>query len=285
MKGKKSTFYILILFSAFIIFLPGLAKEKIVESRWAELPVTIDGSEDDWSSAALATEEDAGVDYAVRNDLGNLYILFIIKDPKFLSTIEATGISVYFNPEGKKKKDQGLRFFKKKVTADELLSVFEKQGQVLTEEQRAEIKSKASYILYDYEVLAKKKETKAEAPTSAGSQLPTFKYEKKGEMTIYEFRIPLSQENQPAGIGTGPGQSIKVGFEWGGLTKEMQAARIQRTTGEAERGAESETKESDHARRTEGGSFSTATPSSGMRRTGPKKYLFWADIKLAPNPQ
>lgn len=283
MRGKTIFHNIIIILALCILFLPSPAKEKLVQSSWASLPVAVDGSEEEWSEEPLVSEESAGVDYAFRNDGDNLYLLFIIKGKEFLSTLDATGITIYFNTEGKKKKDHGFRFFKRKATADEIILALENQGRVLTEDQKGEIKSKPSYLLYDYELIEKKKGSAFEMAPGTEYQPPAFKSAQEGEMTVLEFRIPLSQENQPAGIGIEPGGSLKIGFEWGGLTKEMQAARLARTAAAAEKGVERETASEDHARGSESGGFSAGASSSGKAKTSPKKYSFWLDLKLASN--
>ncbi len=281
MKGKKILSYIPILLAVFVLFHPGFSEKKLVQSTWTSLPAAIDASEEEWSGEALISEESAGADYAFRNDANNLYILFIIKDKNYLSTLEATGITIYCNAEGKQKKDRGIRFFKRQATPDELILALERQGQVLSEEQKEEIKSRPSYLLYDCELIKKNKVSPIEIPPGFEYEPPTFKHAKKGEMTVFEFRIPLSQENQAAGIGVEPGGSFKIGFEWGGLTKEMQAARLARVAAASERGVESETASENHARGSRSESSSTGASSSGISRTGPKKYSFWLDVKLA----
>jgi hypothetical protein len=281
MIGKKIINHILFLLGVFVLFHPGFAEEKTVRSAWTSLPVAIDARQEDWNGAALTSEESVGADFAFRNDAGNLYVLFIIKDKNFLSTLEVTGMTIYFNTEGKKKKDNGIRFFHRLATPDEVLLALERQGQELSEEQKAEIKSKPNYRLYNCELIEKKKVSPVETPPGTELEPPTFKYERKGEIAVFEFRIPLSKENHPAGIGVAPGGAFKIGFEWGGLTKEMQAARIARTAAAAEKGVERETASEDHARGREAGGFSTGAPSSGMGRTVPKKYSLWLDVKLA----
>jgi len=78
------------------------------------------------------------------------------------------------------------------------------------------------------------------------------------EMVTYEFRIPLKKgEGQLVGIGTEPGKILKIGFEWGGLTEELKKEEMARLEGKS-------------------------TPLYSIRR-GAKKYLFWADVKLAQN--
>lgn len=281
MVGKKIFNLIPILLGVFFLFHPGFAEEKVVQSVWTSLPVAIDAREEDWSRETLTSEESVDADFAFRNDAANLYVLFIIRNKDFLSSLEATGITVYFNTEGKTKKNNGIRFFRRMATPDEVILAFERQGQELSEKQKEEIRSNSGYRLYDCELIEKKKVTPIGTARGTEFELPTYKYDSKGDITVFEFRIPLCKENQPAGIGVAQGGAFKIGFEWGGLTKEMQAARIARTAAAAEKGVERETASQDHARGRETGGFSTDAPSSGLGRTVPKKYSFWLDVKLA----
>ncbi len=281
MRAKKIFNQILIVLGIFVLFQPVLAKEKLVQSTWSAQPAKIDALEEEWSGVAMTSEESAGTDLAFRNDADNLYILFIIKNKDFLSTLEATGMTIYHDNLGKKKKDYGLRFFRRQITPDEFIQILERGGQALSEEQREEIRSKPSYILYDGELIEKKKTSPLDTPLAPGLKPPTFRYTKKEEATVFEFRIPLSRENQPGGIGVAAGGTFKIGFEWGGLTKEMQEARLARVASASERGVERDTASEDHARGGETGGFAAGGPSSGLSRKGPQKYSFWLDVKLA----
>ncbi len=281
MRAKKTFNKVLIVLAVFVLFHPVLAKEKLVQSTWAAEPAKIDALEEEWSGVALISEEGVGADLAFRNDGDNLYILFIIKNKDFLSTLEATGMTIYYDNLGKKKKDYGLRFFRRQITPDEFMQIIERRGQTLSEEQKEEIRSKPSYVLYDGERIEKKKTSPLDTPLAAGLKPPAFRYTRKGEATVFEFRIPLSRDSQPAGIGVAAGGTLKIGFEWGGLTKEMQEARLARAASASERSAERDTASEDHARGSETGGFATGGPSSRLSRTGPKKYSFWLDVKLA----
>jgi hypothetical protein len=95
-------------------------------------------------------------------------------------------------------------------------------------------------------------------------------------MTVYELVIPLKRfaENAP-GIGTELGKTLKVGFEWGGMTEDMrkrmllrQVASGRRTSGAADSG-------------TAGGFESKQRTSTLKASRNPKKRSFWVDIHLA----
>ena len=279
MNAKRIFTHISLVIFMVVIATIGFPKEKLVESKWAAQLPMIDGLDDDWSGDVMTSEKKVKVDYAVRNDAQNMYVLFIFKDLKYMSTINATGITLYYNTEGKKKKDHAFHFIKRKVTPDELIAYLEKRGEVLTEQQVQSIKSKPAFSVYMAERVGKKdKEISETAPTPATLN-PDFKINVKGKEFIYEFRVPLiKSETSPRGMGVEPGQSLKIGFEWGGMTDELRKAMSARTRAQSDLGVSRE-----------GGASiidSTRGKSGIPRRSSramPKKHSFWVDVKLAQN--
>jgi len=275
MKTKRILTHISLVILMLVITTTGFSKEKFVESKWTAQPPKIDGFDEDWSEVVLTSEKKVKVDYAVRNDAQNMYVLFIFKDPKFLSTINATGITLYYNTQGKKKKDHAFHFIKKQVGPDELITYLEKQGDVLTEQQIQSIKAKPAYIVYMAEWVGKKGKKASEATQIPGTWRAAFKINKKGNEVIYEFRVPLvKSETSPGGIGVEPGQNLKIGFEWGGMTKELRDRLKAQLGGEISR--ESGAGAVIDSRRGTTGALKTS-------RAMPKKHSFWVDVKLAQN--
>ncbi len=278
MKHKKNIYSFLLCFAILALCVPGISKVKTIESTWAATPVNIDGSNTDWEGDSLTLYKKTKVDYAFRNDSDNLYVLFMFKEPrKFMSTINYTGMTLWLNTEGKKKKYYGIKFSTKMVSADNYISILEEIAGPLPEEKKKEIKSKPTYRVFHNEVIDKKGKP---ASITTGPTAPLFNSGGKKILT-YEFRIPLKRdEEQPVGIGTEPGKIIKIGFEWGGLTKELKEKRLAGqieggTTGRSQRGTGNFGK---GERRAAGGS---ALDSMKSVRRGAKKYSFWADVKLA----
>ncbi len=261
------------------------AKDKTVQSSWAASPVVIDASVEEWSDEVFISRNNPDVDVAIRNDAQNLYLLFIIRNNEFLSTLEATGLTIYLDPQTKKKRDYGFRFFRRRVSAEEFIRVLEKLGQVLSDDQKAEIKTRPSYLLYDCEINEKKKVLPLESIANQGVELPTFHYVKQTERTVFELRIPLVRGGEPSGVRTAPGSTLSLGFEWGGLTREMQAARLARAAAASERGVERETASESHARGSRMEDVSTSTASPGLGRSAPRKYSFWLSVRLASPPE
>ena len=258
----------------------GFAEEKILESKWTGLPMIIDGLDSEWQGEALNTDNEGMVNFALRNDGAHLYLLFIIKDPKFLSSIGATGLTVYLSPEGKKSKDHGLRFVRKAVPADQLIASMERSGEALTEEKKAEMRAKKFYLVFQSEVIDKTPDKKAPGTEGVAAEPPIYKAMTRDNLLVYECRIPLGGSPREGGIGIGPGKSLKMGFEWGGMTDEMKKARLaQRAAAESQASAAATDMES---RLTSDLESIDMEPGGASRYSrSPKKYSFWVDVKLA----
>lgn len=259
------------LFFGLLLGLTGaIAAEEIVASKWATLPPDIDGQIEEWQGETMALQKNVGVEYALRNDDRNLYILFIFKNPKFLSSIEMTGLTLYANTSGKKDKDFGVRFVKKTVTGQDVIDYMEKMGQPMSEERKQAIIDKPQVVVYEATAVNKKGEELFPAGPVPDVDLPGFRYGRLQDQVVYEFRVPLcSRDVHPAGIGVEPGKQVKIGFEWGGLTEEMRAAM--RGRGGVMTGA-------DMTGERATGSYDGRVPDVAQ---GPKKYSFWVDAKLA----
>ncbi len=258
------------------VCLAGFSKEKAVESMWVGSSLSIDGLDDDWVGDTLNFEKKFEVDYAFRNDADNLYVLFVFKDPVYQSTIKNTGMTLWINTEGKKKKKYGIHFNTRRVAAERLISILEKRKGPLPEAEKNNIRTKPFYLFYQGDV--KDKKGKILTPTALGGELavPLFKAQTKQKMMVYEFVMPLRiLEKLSAKHKMEPGKTVKVGFEWGGLTERMKAQRIARLEQGVARKAGSETQ---GVWGTESQVGSSARFGS---RKGPKKYSFWVDVELA----
>lgn len=276
MKTKMISCFLLF---CFVAIGPIFPQQKAVESKRIGQPAQIDGQDEEWSKDALFFEKSAKVQCAFQNDQENLYVLLIFEDPKSLSSIEQTGITLSFNAEGKKKKATGIHFFKKMLSPEEAIAELEKEGQILTEEQKQSIRGKAGAIVFAAEPI-KEKEKPGEAESMVLAALrPAFKSMSDDHRVVYEFRIPLFQsELQPMGIGASPGQTIAVHFEWGGMTEEMRKAMQARTRRELGSGID---KEAGAGTVIVPGREAGGAPGSGAMPI-PKKYSFWVAVKLAP---
>ena len=280
MKHKKLMYSLFLCLAVLAFCGTGISAEKVVQSQWAATAPNIDGSNSDWEGGTLTLYKKTQVDYAFRNDEDNLYVIFIFNDPRqFMSTIQQSGITLWLNTDGKKKKDYGIKFAIKTVSADNYIQIVEEMlGESMPEEKKQQLKAQESYQIFHNEVIDKK----GDAPAiTSGPDAPAFNTAAGRETLIYEFRVPLKRdEANPVGIGAAPGGSFTIGFEWGGTTKEMRQNRLTQQTARGSAG-------------TSGSGTSTLTGEQGvagastrgglgtMSRLRAVTYIFWADVQLA----
>lgn len=276
--------FILLSFVFFALCLSGFSKEKSVESVWTESALNINGVDDDWAGTPFAFEKKVEVDFAFKNDANDLYVLFIFKNPKYLSTIRGSGMTMWFNTEGKKKKKYGINFMQKKVTADDLISILEMQKGPLPKAEKQRIKSSSQYFLYQGDVIDKKGKSLNEAALDGELEAPIFRSKEKQKMMAYEFRVPLKiLNNLSPNQRLSPGKMVKIGFEWGGMTKAMKEARMKKRTASRNPQAPQPAGSSEILGASEvgGGGGSRYPGSMPSGRKTLKKYSFWLDVKLA----
>jgi hypothetical protein len=279
----RATFLTLLIVA---LSLAGFTKEKdvVVESSWMATPIQVDGTNNEWNSDSLSDWKKADTSYAFANDANNLYILFIFKNPRFLSSVRHTGFTVWFNTQGKDAKAYGINFREKQVTADQLIARMEKEQGPLQEAQKQKIKQQSpTYFIYTGDLVDKKGEIVVKASLDETKELPAFRSKPvKGVGIVHEFKIPLAVlEKVSADYALEPGQSLKIGFEWGGFTREVQdaLAKEQAARGVAARERAAAADSVGQERRD--GSESDRFQTMAQLRNQAKKYAFWTGVKLA----
>ena len=289
MRYKKKFKNFLLGFMILALCMSGFAEDKIVDSQWAAAPVKIDGLNNDWDSQALNSEKKVNVDYAFLNDTENLYVLIVFKDPKFLSSIRLTGMTIWFNSEVNKKKDFGIRFINRPISADEYIAMLEEKTGAVSEAQKAQIRANPRYMFYDHELINK---TSKEAPSKFSEtqdlKIPLFRNSSQEKTAVYEFSVPLNRLAElSAEIGADPGRTIQVCFEWGGATKGMKDAVAAQIGSEGARATTEGATGSLTAERGQRGGLSDVEDETedlaAMRKRLPKQYSFWVEVKLAQN--
>lgn len=265
------------------------AQGNIIQSLWAFDPVKIDGVAAEWDDAMPITDKGSKVDYALKNDGKNIYIIMVFRSPQSRTTLEYTGMKVYFTTGTKKKKDFGIHFQKKQITADQLISNLETlRGQPLGEAEKAEIRKKNSHIIFTEQLIQPKKSAIQIDPKAVGGA-PGFQSIEKGQLAVYEFRIPIGLIQQMGGSGAGPGNPIKLGFEWGGMTnqimKDMLAGRADQSVRAGDRGVSQGAGfgSGESVGDGGGGAVSGMGGGTGDLRRDPRYrfHSFWIDAKLA----
>jgi hypothetical protein len=278
--SKSITVKALALSMVLLLSLAAFGKEKKVESGWAEKPPQLNGVDDEWKEIVLNNEKKVAVDYAFTNDSQYLYVLFKFQDPKYLSSIQMTGMTLWYHTEGKKKKDHGVNFGQKQFTSEEYIAYVESQQGSLPEEKKTELRQNPAYIVPFVEVINKKVKSATQSEPGSDALPARYMVSTQGTVITFEIALPLAKPEATApGIGTEAGKLIKLGFMWGGVTDEMKEEWMR--TGTVQGGAMGGTSDSR-------GSGVANADFSGGRGSGLtalkkrfKEYSFWVDLQLA----
>lgn len=260
-----------------ILAVMGAAKTAPVESRWQKTPLKIDGDISDWLAPSFNAEKSVQVDYAFGNDAENLYLIFVFKDAKYLSSLAQTGFTIWLNDQGKKKKVLGVRFQKKTLAAAELIAIMEKKNGPLPEEKKKEMLAKPAYLINQFVAVNGDGKDQTDLVFKQ-PLLPEFTSQAASGRLAFEFHIPMGPGN---GLNLAAGKTLMVGFDWGGSTKEMRRELLQR--GGYEGGEDGGLPEGEQELDPEGMGQRDSGGLPSLR--GPKHYCFWCELTLAAGPQ
>ena len=292
MKRNRMMGCVLFLMMIFTVVTMSFSKDETVDSKWVAAPPSIDGMNTEWGDVSLISYKKAKIDYAFMNDAENLFVLFIFRDPKFLSSIDWTGLTIWFSPQGEKEKDLGIKLLKKQISADDYIAILEKQvGQEMPEDRKAQIRQNKAYMMFEQQLINKKAEgysKDAEPPKYQGA---IFRNNVMDRAVIYEIAISLPKLAEAApGYAIEPGKGVALNFEWGGATKEYKEA-LTRGLAQSETSASAGQATGSLTGERGGGSLSDMDPERGsvkmarMRRQlqQVKQYDFWVQLNLALN--
>ena len=273
-----------LLFAVCALIIPAAAKDKKpVESRAVTSPIQVDGNGTEWPADALLLEKDVNVNYSFQNDASNLYVFFQFNEAKYMSSVEATGLTLWVNNDGKEKKTHGLHFYRKAVAAAELIKILEGEGQTLTDDKKKEFLARPSYSVWACDVLNKKGEVVPHPGVTGG----TFRATKTPKTLVYELVVPVALLSDPnADKKWDPSKLLKIGFEWGGMTEEMRKAQAGNLGDQSVRTSERGTDLATQISGGEGREFSAPGGSLSQMRGLASKYKkldFWLDLKVFQN--
>ena len=255
--------------------------DRTARSVWTPSSLQVDGLNAEWQGNALLSEKKPGVNYAFKNDGRSLYALVVFKNARSLEAFEATGMAIYYSPGGTKEKTNGTRFIKEDVPVDRFISLLESQGKVLTEEDKGFLRTRFQYPVFEaYSIDQYGKYIPAARPRP-GVEPPVFRAVKTEDGLTCEFRIPLAaRAPRPEGPGGAPGQTVMVGFEWGGSALKVLSTKASwhspqsLVSGDVFSGS-GETRAQE---------FLSSFDSLSRPSLKTKAYSFWVGVRLAPNP-
>lgn len=261
--------------SAYLI-VPMATQASDLTSFWTPVPIIVDGEVTDWDSIPTVYLEDEGVAVGICNDSTNVYIMYRFRDAKSLRAIRMTGLKIWLDAKGKKKKDFGIRY-NGGPTFSEILELTgadeEDSFGNMSQERRERMMQRMSGEEVRFTVIYRGKEQREAIPTD-GSMGPAVSFASSDGFVAYEFSIPLQTSDYGTfGIGAQPDKKIGIGSEWGG--RREREGRDDGMMGMGRGGGG------------RGGDFGGGRKGSrggGSRMQMPKKQEFWFKTELAQPP-
>ncbi len=190
------------------------------KSNWSSKGVEVNADPADWQGLPVTEDKNSKTAFAFQNDSENLFILFVFRDLKSLSSLQETGITVWISPEKDKKRNFGVFFKRIPLSVENLIAVLEKDGRVLTEEQKSNLRRRPVHQINQNKIITRGQDQ--EIPLRLNEMTaPQFSQKMVNQELYFEFRIPLSLLAEKL-TGFTPGSALNLVFEWGGATPEMR---------------------------------------------------------------
>ncbi len=188
----------------------GTIKTFLIDSQPPVRDIAIDGKTEDWTGHLIIIGNER-VSLGLLNDRDNLYVCLLAEDDFTRSQILMQGLTVWFDPQGGKKKRLGIKYpiglppgerRTPGMGEDPEGPGFDKLPEkLLTELEIIRPENDAPQKLN----LAEAKGIELTAVSSAG-------------LFAYELKIPLRRTGQhPIAVGAEPGKTIGLGIETGKL--------------------------------------------------------------------
>ncbi len=241
-----------------------------LECRWANRPIEVDGQVTDWDSIPTAYIEDEGFIVGLCNDSTNLYILFRFRDMKWLRSIRMSGLTLWLDANGKKKKEFGFRYRGGPSFAEmqELLGSEDREFvDHMPPERMERTGHRMSGEVDEITVIYRGRE-QPETIRANGSGGPAVCFASSGMLFTYEFSVPLQTSDYGTyGMGAQQGKEICVGIEWGGMNRDDRPEGPPMGGGEGFGGVR------------DGGRMGGGRP--GRRMEPAEQHEFWAKATLS----
>ncbi len=189
-----------------------------LDSQWAAMEIQVDGAFSDWSEIPTTYFEEEQIVFGLANDSANLYLLFRFRDPMWIRSMTANGLTIWLDANGKNDKRFMLRY--KGGPSPEEMMQFAGQGRGLpegTDEKSGRFRGpdrgpgRNEFVCYIKDVIVEKE------IDPEGSQGPSAAYGRDQDSFVYEFSVPLGESRvRDYGLGTTPGRPLGIGLKWGG---------------------------------------------------------------------
>jgi len=180
------------------------------ESQPLDHQIIVDGKTDDWAGNLYVVEGER-VSLGLLNDRDNLYICLLAEDNITRSQIMMQGLTIWFDPQGGKKKTLGIKYPIGLPPGERPMP------RIGENPEEPGFDNLPSELPKELEIIRSEKETPQKLNIAEAKGIELKAVPSSG-LLVYELKIPLVQtEEHPIAVGAEPGKTIGIGFETGKL--------------------------------------------------------------------
>ncbi len=223
---RRAGMAFLLIFLAWGLIACSSFKTFMTQSRTPERQVAIDGRSDDWAGNLFIVKNE-GVTLGFLNDQEYFYVCLRAEDNSRRGQIMRSGLTVWFDPKGGKKKTLGIKF-PLGLPPDERPMP---RGDFGEEEEEPDSKRPGEENLNELEIIRSENEEPEKMEVAEAKGIEIKALPSRGGL-VYELKIPLVQSDEnPIAVGAEPGKTIGVGFETGKFDFNSMSRRPGRMPG------------------------------------------------------
>ncbi len=206
MKNYRRPYYLLLL-----LFLTGMAcQETNLRSDWRTPEISSDNPDTAWVRTSTYSWKDENILLGLQNDADNLIILLKTRDRATQATIIRAGLTIWFDPTGKKDKAFGIHYPIGRTVRPETPEKGKRPEGNPDEMIKQQIQMPDTM-----EIIKRNEHIKLPIKNDLGISIITNN--DWGTIT-YLFSVPLKARGDSSyGINTNPGSIISLGFETGSI--------------------------------------------------------------------
>ncbi len=204
----------------FVPIISLLAEE--IKSGWATTAMIIDGDGDEWRDRGFTYFDGDKTAIAVLNDSTDIYLIVISRDEGNVMQMERSGIVVWLNGDGKKKRDYGFRYRAGRLAKEQrrMPEGFDPPAEMT--ERREQMEAEQARLRKVITVFDQKR---ASEISSKGEQGPAAAATFGKEIYAFEFKIPiLTAGAEGYGLSRKENGQTMIGIETGFLTEDEKKA-------------------------------------------------------------
>lgn len=224
---STSFVYVLLIVIYGALLITGCASMKQLESTTLDRTIAVDGSDADWQGAIIPLEG-KDLSMGLRHDDDFLYLALITRKPEHIRQMVAMGMTVWFDAEGGKDKNMGIRFPLGLLENGGDLQMLMSGGRApdvdMMQERFAQSLGELE-IVYDGEAEGFRTDVDALQRVEVAAVL-------EGGLFTYELKMPLREEGSyDYAIGLEASRMIGIGVETPELDREAMREQMMRGGG------------------------------------------------------